>query len=555
MESVQKFTVRPSPKPARSDFKHYCQVILPSSALLLHELHAGDACQVKTAEGILGPVTVWPSSEKIQDSVIQIPKSLQLLYGMKLGDKVCLVKHDVAVENARIVTLVEVPQSGLKSPLPFLDEPCRLHWAWILEYVLEKAETLCPGILLDGIEVRGEKRCFKIIDINSSTSLVLYHSQPDLKVSILDVDSTPQPSKSYSSKSLILTGEDIGGLDRQLNQLNSIFTAYADERLMFKFPSYYRPIRGGIILYGPSGTGKTKILKKALKGGWRKVYEISTVTSHQRNNNRNADIRDMFSEAHRHQPCLIVIDGVERIAGKLEASNSEFVYSAAPVLCEQLDLLGSARVLVLAATTDLSQIDENLRRPGRLEYEVEMPVPNSKARAQILKITSGLTKDTIHDILERLAERTHGFVGADLDRLVQVAVDKATARIVAEYLDESLEVANVAFQPKSEIKVEVSATDLDKALIEVRPTAMREIFLETPKVRWSDVGGQHKIKHFLEQAVRWPFEVCLNFSTIIRNLLTSLSIPLIWIVLGLSPKRGYFYMDLLDALRLLQLKR
>lgn len=508
MENFRYYIVRPLPKPARVDLKFFFKVILPASAIIFQDLRAGDICHIKTLEGKLGPVMVWPSSEKIQDTVIQIPKALQILYGLKLGDKVSLLQNEgTVVGDARFIKLLEVAQPGRTVALQSLTEADSSHWAWFLEYVLEKAEVLCPGMILDGVELKEERRCFKVIEINSSSNLLLYHVNPRPQIQLLVDGFKNKISNGYSSNSLILSGEDIGGLDKQLKKLNDRLTAYREERSIFRYPPYYRPIRGGIILHGASGTGKSMMLKKLSTVGWRKVYEIGTSTETNPNKDRKAVIQDIFSEARRHQPCLIVIDGIERIARKREAHNLDTSYNLAPTLCEELDRLGAARILVLVTTLDLSKIDESLRGLGRLEFEIEMPVPDRRARAEILKIRSGIAKDTKHTLLENLADRTHGFVGADLDRLLQLAVEKGRARMEAMHSKETPRDTNWASQPKAEIKVEVSETDLDEALVEVRPTAMREIFLETPKVRWCDIGGQHEVKNMLEQAIKWPFKV------------------------------------------------
>lgn len=521
MGDIRTYIVRPSPKRARSDFQDFFKVILPGSAMIFHDVRAGDISHIKTVEGKYGPVVVWPSSEKIQDTVIQIPKPLQVLYGLKLGDKLSLVRNDSCVfGEARFITLLEIPQPGPRMALIGIFESDRIHWAWFLEHVLQKAELLCPGMIFDGIELKAEKRCFKIVEINSSSELLLYHVHPRPQIQFLNCGPTTELSDGDLPKSFGLSGEDIGGLDIQLKKLNDRLITYQEDRPIFKFPPYYRPIRGGIILHGSSGTGKSMMVRKVSTAGWRKVFEIRTITDTHGNKDRKAEIRDIFSEARRFQPCLIVVDGIERIAGKREAHNPELVYSVAPTLCEELDRLGATRILVLVTTTNLSKIDESLRGLGRLEFEIEIPVPDRRARAEILKIMSGLPKNIENELLEDFADRTHGFVGADLDRLLQLAVEKGMARIEATQLKNTSGDVDLVLQPKTEIDVEVSAADLNEALIEVRPTAMREIFLETPKVRWCDIGGQHDVKNILEQAIKWPLKVRLAFTTLLRIVFT-----------------------------------
>lgn len=507
MENAQIYVVRPFSKPSGRDFKDLFRVYLSSTAPLFHEVRAGQYCQIQTSRGPAGPVIVWPAPEKIQDTVVQTSKTLQLLYGMKLGDRVSILRSHESIGNARVVTLVEISQAVSKAPLPRLNKTDCWHWAWVLQNTLEKAELVCPGIIFNNIEVKEQRRSFKVANVNSSNNLTLHYVQPGTEVQVQDDLTTLDNILSHENDLLRLETDGIGGLDRQLKELNNRLTAYSEKKMTIKFPPYYRPRRGGVLLHGPSGTGKTMILAKLSTVGWRKVFRVSTVAYGERGVDRKAAIRDIFAEAHLHQPSLVIIDRVDLIAGKMDSHTRESAVDLTPCLCEEFDQLGTARIFVIAATTSLSNVDQALRSPGRLEFEIEIPVPDSRARAEILKVVSGLAKHTRMDALERLADRTHGFVGADLDKLVQLAVEKGMARIIACEASETPTGIEGASQKKPEITVEVIASDFEEALLDVRPTAMREVFLETPMVRWSDIGGQHEVKKALAQAVEWPFKV------------------------------------------------
>lgn len=498
-----KFVVRPFSKPARTDLKDLFRVYLSSTALVLNNLCAGDICLLQTSAGVDELVTVWPASEKIQDTVVQTSKTLQNLYSLKLGDNVTIARSHAAVEIARLVVLSEVPQLNLKSPLPSLGKTDRLHWAWVLQYTLEIAEYVCPGIVLDSVEVKGQRRSFRVDYINCSSQRALYRIHPQTKVQITDTDNA---THSCLKPILKLDPEDVGGLDRQLKELNARLSAYDDLHSPIKFPSYYRPRRGGVILHGPSGTGKSMMLARLALASWQRVLRVNTTTFKERKFDGKSMLHDLFVEAHLHQPSLVIIDGIESIACRNYSHSLEASVNIASSLCEEFDGLGDARVFVVAATVSLPNVDESLRRPGRFEFEIEIPVPDSTARAEILKIVSGLPKNTKVEALETIAERTHGFVGADLDRLAQVAVEKGVARLKEGQNREnpSTNDTNVA---KPVVELEVMLTDLEKALLDVRPTAMREVFLDVPKVRWNDIGGQHEIKKALEQAVGWLFKV------------------------------------------------
>lgn len=503
MANQQVYNVRPVSRSARTDFKDILRVYLSSTALLLLGFHSGDACHLRTPEGVIAPVILWPSPDKINDNVVQPSKSVQLLYDLKLSDKIIILREKLSVKDARNVTIAEIPSAESNTSIPRLSEPDRLGLIWYLPHILEKAEFLCPGVILDGIEIKGKKRCFVVRSVNSLKGFTLYKFQPFTKIHVED-DILDDSAHTYPQLPLSITTEGIGGLDKQLNELNDRLVFYGEEQRKIKMPPFYRPRRGGVILYGASGTGKSMIIAKLAKAGWRKVLSINTLNYSQKSTERHAMVRDIFAEAHLYQPSIVIIDGIDSIAGKKDPQSLVSATSVASSLCAELDHLGSARIFVVAAIQYLTNLDENLRCPGRFEVEIEIPVPDSLARAQILKVVSGQPKDIDDETLERLADRTHGFVGADLDRLVQLAVEKGMIRTLEDLNPPAV---NGVALVESEIEVEVSEPDFEKALLEVRPTAMREVFLETPTVRWSDVGGQQDVKAALEKAIEWPFKV------------------------------------------------
>ena len=499
------YVVRPFSKPARTDLKDVFRIHLSPATMLLHGLHAGDSCQVEKSNQIIGPAIAWPAPEKIIDSVVQTSKTLQTLCGLKLGDKVSILRSDVPIEDADSIILCEFHPIDVKNPLPPLNEHNRSHWSWFLEYILEKAEYLCPGMLFENIELRGEKRSFKLLSVNSSNGPVLLRAHSISKIHIQDPFFQQNGRSSPAPDMLEISSDGIGGLTKELEQLNKVLASCSGQQYNIKLPAYYRRRRGGVILYGPPGNGKTMLLQKVCAAPWQKVLHIDSAITNQRSSDSEALVRKSFDEALRCQPSVIAIDDLQFIAGKrdsIEQNRSNIVIG----LCEGLDRLGGARVLVLATTDSLAGIDASLRRPGRFELEVEIPVPGSSARTEILKVLSRLPKDAHAQELDLLGDRTHGFVGADLDRLTQLAVDKAIDRVLA-LPNSGASKINGSSEAALEMEIEVTGTDLNNALLDVRPTAMREVFLETPKVKWSDIGGQHAVKKVLKQAVEWPFTV------------------------------------------------
>lgn len=547
MGPCSTYIVRPLSKASRTDFKDLFKVYLSPATLIFHEFRAGDLCALGPN---VGPAIVWPASEKIQDSVIQTSKTLQNLYGLKLGDKVSISRNEVPIKDARIIHLREVLQQGSARQTPNLNAEGKSHWAWFLEYTLQMAEIICPGLPFDNIEIRGEKRSFVVVNIDRSNDHSLFRVQSHTRVHISDLTLADADTSGAVLNDLKVLGNEFGGLDKQLKQLNDRLAAYNEEESNFRFPPYYRPRRGGVILYGPSGTGKSMMLQKLSNAGWHKVFQINALDTSYRRADLVAVIRDTFVEAHRHQPSLIVLDNIELIAGNRNSAHAETFFNVAPILCGELDRLGPTRIFVVAATTLLSGLDETLRGAGRFEFEIEIPVPNLKARIEILKVLCAKKKDAEDKILESLADRTHGFVGADLDRLIQLAVDKAKVRLVYDRSNKILAPTDAGIESCQKIDVEVEAVDFNEALLEVRPTAMREVFLETPKVKWSDIGGQHETKKILAQAIEWPFKVRLKPTNMQNMAYTTCSTLWSWVVSVLNPRRDFSCMDPLDVLKL-----
>ncbi|KAG9975153.1 AAA-domain-containing protein, partial [Aureobasidium melanogenum] len=221
------------------------------------------------------------------------------------------------------------------------------------------------------------------------------------------------------------------------------------------------------------------------------------------------------------------MDNLEAIAG---TQQRDFTASnLAPALVAELDRLRNTHVLVVAAAHNPNDIDKSLRTPGRLRYEIEIPIPDMRARIQILKVMQGETGTA--ELAETIGERTHGFVGQDLEALFNNALEHALDRYqetTTNWLpiqrtgddDDSqrtlvngMQNCSIIDRPRTsdtddtdDGDLQVTLADYEKALLEVRPTAMREIFLETPKVLWSDIGGSGDVKKTLNEVVEWPLK-------------------------------------------------
>jgi SpoVK/Ycf46/Vps4 family AAA+-type ATPase len=236
--------------------------------------------------------------------------------------------------------------------------------------------------------------------------------------------------------------------------------------------------------------------------------------------NSEANLRKIFEEAEKNAPAIIFFDEIDAIAPKREEVTGEVERRIVATLLSLMDGLKSrGKVIVIAATNRPNDIDPALRRPGRFDREIEVPVPDRNGRLEILKIHTRnmpLAKDVN---LEEIADKTHGFVGADLMALCKEAAMSALRRVLPEIRDKLKEGEEV---PKEVLeKLVVTKQDFENALRIVEPSAMREVLVEVPKVKWEDIGGLEEVKKLLREMVEWPLKYRESFER-----------------LGIEPPRG-----------------
>jgi len=204
---------------------------------------------------------------------------------------------------------------------------------------------------------------------------------------------------------------------------------------------------------------------------------------------------------------IVLIDEIDSIAPKREEVTGEVEKRVVSQLLSLMDgMQARGKVVVIGVTNRINALDPALRRPGRFDREIEIGVPSRAARLEILQIhTRGMPLEKKVN-LETLADRTHGFVGADLEALCKEAAMRALRRILPEI---DLEAESIPAKVLSKLVVEMR--DLEEALKEIQPSALREVLVEVPNVRWSDIGGLENVKKQLEQAVEWPLKYSYLF--------------------------------------------
>ena len=500
MASLGGYKVRPWP--SRTDSRDIFRIYLSPSNLVLHNFSAGDICNIEIPDRLIKPAVVWPAPEKIKEDIVQTSKALQKLYGLELGCRVFLSETRNSPQAANDVVLSEVFGDDSDVSLSPLDEGGRFHWSWLLEYAVEQAVMLSPGMMLDNCKCKGEKRAFKIKEINSSAESLLYRSHKGCKVYIVDNTKRAARPGDNMKCELSISSDGVGGLDRQIKQLNDIVAMYSPSYdSTYNVPAFFQPRQGGILLYGARGTGKSTLLRKISEAGWQKVFHIDHTTTTSRAEDNEAVIARIFSDALRYQPSVIIMDTLDSIANKQESSSLGGALSIGQILSRQLERLGNTCTLAIGSCRSLMDIYQDLRGVGRFELEVEIPIPDSRSRTEILKVLSGLPKDSVQPTLNGIGTRTHGFVGADLRKLLGQAVKTRVIRNREAGLDHK------GIDVPPDVLLDDMKADFDCALLKIRPTAMQEVFVETPNVRWSDIGGQHGVKEELEEAIIWPVKV------------------------------------------------
>jgi transitional endoplasmic reticulum ATPase len=304
-----------------------------------------------------------------------------------------------------------------------------------------------------------------------------------------------------------VTYEDIGGLTDEVKKIREMVEVPLKHPEVFEKLGIEPP--KGVLLHGPPGTGKTLLAKAVANESDANFILLNGPEIMSKfYGESEKKLRDIFEEAEKNSPSIIFIDELDAIAPKREDSGGEVERRVVSQLLTMMDGLQSrGKVIVIGATNRPNSIDQALRRPGRFDRELEIRAPDKNGRLTILKIhTRGmpLTKDVS---LDQLAGVTHGFVGADISALA-----KEAAMIVLRRVLPQLELKEDEPVPDEVLKdLKVEHRDFKEALKVVRPSAMREVLIETPNVNWEDVGGLENLKEELKEAVEWPIKYPKSF--------------------------------------------
>lgn len=365
------------------------------------------------------------------------------------------------------------------------------------------------GSLLDGLPVQEGNRIratlfgsrwadFRVVSTTPKGPVLI---NPTTQLTI----GNPQQAEEVAARST--SYEDIGGLKPQLQRIREMI------ELPLRYPEVFEQLGidapKGVLLHGPPGCGKTLIARAIAHETEANFYSVSgPEVIHKFYGESEAHLRKIFEEATRKGPSIIFLDEIDAIAPRRENAVGEVEKRVVAQLLALMDGLAKRQHLIVIAATNLPNLlDPALRRPGRFDREIAIPIPDRTGREEILSVHSRgmpLAEDVA---LGHMAEITHGFVGADLEALCREAAMICLRRILPD-IDFAL--ARIPYEQLA--KLEVGKEDFLDALREVEPSAMREVFVEVPDVRWEDVGGLAQAKQRLIEAVEWPLQYAELFT-------------------------------------------
>jgi transitional endoplasmic reticulum ATPase len=442
---------------------------------------SGDALEVSSI-GRKTTVLSWPAKESDRGK------------GLLRMDGFIRSRLDVGIND---LVEIKVVESKTAKDITFAPtEPLRI--VGVEEYL---AEYLNGTLMTKGdtvpISVMGRRIDLVVISTHPSGPVIISDTT-DILVSE-ESSKAVQISKEGTISSI--TYEDIGGLGDAVARVREMIELPLRHPELFKRLGVEAP--KGVLLHGPPGTGKTLLAKAVANETNSNFFTIGGPEIMSKYHGESEErLRNVFQEAEKNAPSIIFIDEIDSIAPKREEVTGEVERRIVAQLLSVMDGMKSrGKVVVIAATNRVDAIDPALRRPGRFDREIEIGVPNRDGRLEVLQIhTRGMPLDKDVD-LQRLADISHGFVGADLQALAKEAAMRALRRVLPE-----INLSGESISVDILRKIIVRMQDFMDVIKETEPSAMREVFVEVPDIKWEDIGGLSTIKQELQEAVEWPLK-------------------------------------------------
>ena len=439
----------------------------------------GDVIEIKGKRRTVAKcLPLYPSDEG--KGIIRIDGLGRNNSGIAIGDTISVRKiKAVAAEKVVVAPLEAIPP---------IDE----------RYLADALESV-PLIKGDNVMVPyfGGRLTFQVIGVTPAADAVLITQKTVFHIAEKGETLRGVPQVTY---------EDIGGIHNEIKKVREMIELPLRHPEIFEKLGIEAP--KGVLLYGPPGTGKTLLAKAVANESQAHFISISGPEIMSKfYGESEARLREIFKEAREKAPSIIFVDEIDSIAPKREEVTGEVERRVVSQMLSLMDgLEGRGKVIVIAATNRPNAIDPALRRPGRFDREIEIKVPDKKGRKDILAIHSRNMPLAADDQelpvdIDKIASVSHGYVGADLEYLCKEAAMKCLRRLLPE-----LNLEEEKLPPETLDKLIVNHDGFTKALIEVTPSGMREVFIENPDIKWEEVGGLEDVKRELQEAVEWPMK-------------------------------------------------
>ena len=434
----------------------------------------GDVIEIKGKRRTVAKcLPLYPSDEG--KGIIRIDGLGRNNSGIAIGDTIAVRKIKAAAAEKIVVAPLEA--------IPPIDE----------RYLADALESV-PLIKGDNVMVPyfGGRLTFQVIGVTPAADAVLVTQKTVFHIAEKGETLRGVPQVTY---------EDIGGLTDEIKKVREMIELPLRHPEIFEKLGIEAP--KGVLLFGPPGTGKTLLAKAVANESNAHFISISGPEIMSKfYGESEARLREIFKEAKEKSPSIIFIDEIDSIAPKREEVTGEVERRVVSQMLSLMDGLESrGKVIVISATNRPNAIDPALRRPGRFDREIEIKVPDKKGRKDIIMIHTRNMPLTDDVDLTKISGVSHGYVGADLEYLCKEAAMKCLRRLLPE-----LNMEDAKLSPETLDKLIVNKDDFSKALIEVTPSGMREVFIENPEVQWDDIGGLLDVKRELQEAVEWPMK-------------------------------------------------